>query len=140
MGKKAEYLIKWEGWSEETNTWERASAIHPALVASFEGVLPPPTQLPAASVPVLPHRGAGCARARLSAADQKRGGLPHAISMVCGDVTVHLTESRTEACMPRLKILFFVMTMDKNGHVVWPTDFGNKKKAQLREQARQLLK
>ena len=62
------------------------------------------------------------------------------MSMVCGDVTVHLTESRTEACMPRLKILFFVMTMDKNGHVVWPTDFGNKKKAQLREQARQLLK
>lgn len=43
--RRKEYLVKWEGWPEDTNTWERASRIHPALVAAFEGnPLPQPKQ------------------------------------------------------------------------------------------------
>ena len=34
---RTEYLSKWQGWPEETNTWERWSRVHPALVAAFEG-------------------------------------------------------------------------------------------------------
>ena len=67
---RTEYLIKWQGWPEETNTWERRSRVHPALVAAFEGkpLLPQPPQpaAPALSAPSRPHRGIGCARARLS--------------------------------------------------------------------------
>jgi hypothetical protein len=42
--------------------------------------------------------------------------------------------------MPKLKITFMVLTMDKNGHIVWPTTFDQGTRAQLRVQVRVLLK
>ena len=137
---RTEYLIKWEDWPEDTNTWERPSRIDPALVAAFEGKpLPKPAAVPEPSLPPRPRRGVGCARARLSQAEERRGGVPQTMSMVCGHVIVHFKERVKEDAMPTLKLTFFVMTMDKNGHVTWPIDFEAKTRAQLRVQARALL-
>jgi len=135
-GKRTEYLIKWLGWPESTNTWESASRIHPALVAAFEGK---PAPQPRISAPILPKRGAGAARARLSGAEQRRGGVPQTISMVCGNVMVELKESATQERMPTLMLTFFVLSMDKSGHIVWPTNFTARTQAALRMQARALL-
>ena len=141
-GRK-EYLIKWEGWDEETNTWERASRIHPALVATFEGKpLPPPKQTKQPrqpSAPRLPRRGAGCARARLSTAEERRGGVPQTISMVCGRGRIHYKVPKDEKAMPTLTLVFFVLTMDRWGNITWPIDFTPTTRAALRKQARVLL-
>ena len=135
-GMRTEYLIKWLGWPADTNTWEAASRIHPALVAAFEGK---PAPQPCTSAPVLPKRGAGAARARLSGAEQRRGGVPQTLSMVCGQVGIELKESARQERMPTLSLTFFVLSMDKSGHIVWPTNFAPRTQAALRLQARALL-
>ena len=137
-GTLTEYEVKWEGWDASTNTWERKSRIHPALVAAYEG-----KPLPTArgnSAPELPKRGAGCARAHLSAAEQRRGAVPESMSMVCGNATVTFTERRDEQAMPRLKLTMYVLTMDKHGHVTFPTSYDKEARAAMRMQARALLK
>ena len=58
--------------------------------------------------------------------------------MVCGNVVASYTESTTEASMGTLKLTFKVMTMDKNGHITWPTDFEPGTMAALRMQVRKL--
>ena len=135
-GTRKQYLIRWLGWASAHDTWEYRSNISPDLVAAYDGG-PPPQR---ARVPVLPHRGAGAARARLSTAAQRRGGVPQSMSMVCGNVLIHLKESATQAHMPTLTLVFFVMTMDKSGHIIWPTNFAPAAQAALRLQARTLLK
>ena len=87
----------------------------------------------------MPHRGVGCARARLSEADQRRGGVPQCVSMVCGNSLVDIKEPINQSSMPTLKLTFYVLTMDKDGHIVWPTRFDPPTQAQLRRQARVLL-
>lgn len=135
-GKRTEYQIKWRGFPAAANTWEAASRIHPALVAAFEGK---PVPQPRVSKPLLPKRGAGAARARLSCAEQRRGGVPQTISMICGNVVVELKESAAQERMPTMTLTFFVLSMDKTGHIIWPTNFEAKTRAALRLQARALL-
>ena len=137
-GKRTEYLVKWAGWDESTNTWERASHIHPAIVAAYEGKPPPKVRKVSASE--LPKRGAGCARARLSAAEQRRGAVPEMMSMVCGNVTIEFRERKDESSMPHMKLIFYVLTMDKTGHITFPTKYASPAMAALRMQARALLK
>ena len=60
--------------------------------------------------------------------------------MVCGHVIAKLAESRTDEYMPRATLTFYVLSMDKNGHIIWPTLFSDKAQAQLRQQARTLLR
>ena len=113
----------------------------PATVASFEGLPPPPPPMPPADLPPSrPHRGAGCARARLSGAEEMRGGVPQTMSMVCGNVIVQYKEYINELNMGVVKIVFKVLMLDKNGHITWPTDFAPATKAALRQQARALLR
>ena len=66
--------------------------------------------------PALPKRGAGAAHARLSGAEQRRGGVPQSNSMVCGNVT-HRAEGVGDAGADAatLTLTFFVLTMDKTG-------------------------
>ena len=59
--------------------------------------------------------------------------------MVCGNVIVQLKESATQAQMPTLTLTFFVLSMDKSGHIIWPTNFSARSQAALRMQARALL-
>ena len=72
--KRTQYLIKWKGWDESSNTWEYASSIHPDLVRAYEGKPPRISRRqPRVLAPLQFKRGVGCARARLSVASQKRG-------------------------------------------------------------------
>ena len=60
--------------------------------------------------------------------------------MVCGRVSAKLMVSRTDAYMPKATLQFFVMSMDKNGHIIWPTNFDAHTRAALRMQARAHLR
>ena len=86
-----------------------------------------------------PSRGAGCARLRLSAAEERRGGLPQTMSMVAGNVVVKLVVPLSNARPPMLTLTFGVLTMDSQGHITWPKDFETNTAAALRKQARALL-
>lgn len=134
------YEVKWAGWDSSTNTWEARSRIHPDLIRAYEGQPQPPPRAQLGSAPVLYKRGVGCARARLSKAEQRRGGVPTTISMVAGNVIVDFRVPKNPLKCPMLKITFFVLTMDKNGFITWPTNFEKGTEAQLRRQARVLLK
>ena len=137
-GRK-QYEIKWQGWDASTNTWESASRAHPDLVRAFEGK---PARRPAPQPrpdTVQFKRGAGCARARLSKAEQRRGGVPKTISMVCGNVNIEYRVPKNRQKCPSIKIVLFVLTMDDNGFITWPTEFDTSTKAALRKQARVLL-
>ena len=136
-GKRTEYQVKWAGWPEETNTWETSSRIDKGLVDAFNGKAPKPAQKERATS--LPARGAGCARARLSSAEEARGGKPETISMVCGSVLAELKEPKDGEAMPTATWTFKVLSMDKTGHIIWPTTFEAKTQAALRMQARALL-
>ena len=136
--KRTKYLIKWRGFPESDNTWEAPANINRALVASYEG-----RAAPAASPtrrPKLPNRGQGAARAFLTSAAQRRGQVPTSLSMVCGNTTVNLKESRKQEYMPVAKLTFMVMTMDNAGHITWPTNFATATRAALRNQVRALLR
>ena len=137
--KRVEYLIKWLGWDghPQSTTWEPPSKISKELVAAYEGK---PPKRPRLSAPAQHKRGLGCARARLSVAEQKRGGKVETMSMVCGSVIIEFKVPRDLSSMPTLKVTFFVMTMDKTGHVTWPTTFTTVTQAAIRKQARVLLK
>ena len=60
--------------------------------------------------------------------------------MIAGNVIIEFTEPADPDRMPLLKLTFFVLTMDNHGHITWPTGFEKGAEAQLRKQARALLK
>ena len=136
--QRKQYLVKWRGFAEAESTWEPPSHINRQLVRAYERptAAPPPPPRP----PSMARRGLGAARAHLSGAEQRRGGSPSVISMVCGNTIVHFKESRKMAAMPTLEITFKVLSMDAAGHIIWPTDFTAATKAALRMQARALLR
>lgn len=89
--------------------------------------------------PIPYKRGLGCSRLFLSHAAGARGAQCKVLAMVCGNVIVHFKEPMHSARMPTLTIDFFVLSMDHNGHIIWPTAFDERSKAALRKQARMLL-
>ena len=137
--KREEYLIRWRGWAPSYDSWEPTRHVNKHDRDVFHGRQEPKSKRRRGGEPVRPHRGAGCARAHLSAADQRRGGVPQSMSMVCGNVLVEFCESIDRSRMPRLKLTYYVLTMNKDGHIVWPTLFDAQTQAQLRRQARVLL-
>ena len=131
--KRTKYLVKWVGYPETVNSWEYPINIDPALVRAFEGKPPLRVRRPA---PTQYKRGHGSARALLSKAAQKRGGVPTTISQVCGNIKVHYTEPTDPEKVPTLKLFFYVLTMDKDGFITWPDDFDSDMQAKLRKQVR----
>ena len=63
---RREYLVKWLGWDESTNTWEPARNINRSDLDTFLGKPAPSRKRQRGGEPILPARGAGCARAQLS--------------------------------------------------------------------------
>ena len=82
------------------------------------------------------RRGVGCSRLALSEADGRRGMLASLLAMIAGTLTVRYREPTREKDMPRIKLSFFVMTMNAYGHIVWPTNFDLHARALLRKLAR----
>lgn len=84
-------------------------------------------------------RSLGCARLFLSAAQEARGMKATVLAMVCGNTVIELRAATGFRSMPRLTINYFVLSMDADGHIIWPVDFAPRTKAALRKQARALL-
>ena len=85
------------------------------------------------------RRSLGCARLYLSRVAEARGQIASVMAMVCGNVVIDYREPRGLKSMPRLTVRMFVLSMDRQGHIVWPIDFEVRTKAALRKQARALL-
>ena len=85
------------------------------------------------------RRSMGCARLHLSHAAEARGHLAQVMAMICGNVVVDYKEPRGLKRMPRLTLRLIVLSMDREGHIIWPVDFEARTKAALRKQARALL-
>lgn len=82
------------------------------------------------------RRGHGCARLHLSQAAARRGEKTNLISQVTGNVIMNLKVPKNERAMPQLTMKYSVATMDKNGHVIWPTKYEVRTAAALRKQMR----
>ena len=139
-GKRTEYLVKWQDWPEDTNTWEPASHLNPNDIREFKGLPIKAAPTVSSLAPALHRRGTGAARARLSVAEQRRGAVPESISMICGNPVAKLSERLDGSTMPVAEFKLLVLTMDKAGHITWPTKFELRTQAALRLQARALLK
>lgn len=59
------------------------------------------------------------------------------MAMIAGNVIITFVEPKRLAAMPKLTVKFFVLRLDKNGHIIWPTNFSAKTQAALRKQARE---
>ena len=52
--------------------------------------------------------------------------------MVCGNVLIDVKAPKDEtSSMATLELTFFVLSMDKTGHIIWPTAFEAPTQAQL---------
>ena len=56
--------------------------------------------------------------------------------MVAGTLSFTYIEPKNQMDMGKLVLSFMVMTMNKNGHITWPSVFSVKSKATLRKAAR----
>lgn len=82
------------------------------------------------------RRGHGCARLHLTRAAAERGELTNLIAQVTGNVMLCLRVPKRLRAMPKLTITFAVSSMDKTGHINWPTTYAPRTAAALRKQMR----
>ncbi|KAL1520429.1 hypothetical protein AB1Y20_022013 [Prymnesium parvum] len=78
---------------------------------------------------------------RLEAHDKKlaaarRGEQTNLISQVTGNVCIEMKVPRKQRAMPTLTVKFSVSSMDKTGHINWPTAYAPRTAAALRKQMR----
>ena len=85
------------------------------------------------------RRGHGCARLHLSAAAAQRGERTDLLAQVTGNTTVSMKVPSLQRAMPTLTMKVSVATMDKQGHILWPTTYSAKTAAALRKQMRHHL-
>lgn len=79
------------------------------------------------------RRGIGAQTLHLSQAAGRRGLNSLIVSSVTGNVSIRLREP-LESAMPTVRIVFTVLTMDRN-HVLWAQDFEDRTRAALRRMA-----
>ena len=84
-------------------------------------------------------RGLGAARLHLSKAAQARGAKAQVISMAC-TASVTLVEPKRLETMPHITLRMTVLTMDRHGHITWPTNYDLDARARLRKAVRRQLK
>ena len=109
-GKRTLYEVSYAGYDESWNTLEPACNLSPQDLRAFKGLHARRGRRPQTAVTA---RAAGAARARLSKADELRGGVPTVISMTCGSVNIIFKERRDASTMPTLHLTFRVLTMDR---------------------------
>ena len=86
------------------------------------------------------RRGLGCARLNLSQAAQMRGHTCSLLSMVCGKVSIKVTQPRDWRAMPTVSVRMKTLSMDEAGNIILPCEFEDVGfRAALRKQARVLL-
>lgn len=85
---------------------------------------------------VPPRRGHGSTKLHLSQAAAKRGELTNLISGVTGNVIVQLKVPSQQRLMPSFTVRYAVSSMDKRGHINWPTIYEVRTAAALRKQLR----
>ena len=76
----------------------------------------------------------------LSQAAAKRGELTNLIAGVTGNVVIQLKVSNMLRAMPLLTLQYAISSMDKRGHILWPTTYEVRTAAALRKQLRFHLK
>eukprot|EP00965_Chrysotila_dentata_P119059 3935987-Pleurochrysis_carterae.AAC.2 len=85
------------------------------------------------------RRGSGCACLVLPRGAHRTGRLARRMSMVAGHLRIIYKQPRRQVAMPRLTLRFFVLTIDRTGHIEWPANFSTKGQAILRKLARKKL-
>ena len=86
------------------------------------------------------RRGHGSSKLHLSQAAAKRGELTNLIAGVTGNVVIQLKVSNMLRAMPLLTLQYAISSMDKRGHILWPTTYEVRTAAALRKQLRFHLK
>ena len=77
-------------------------------------------------------RGAGAQLLHLSQAACRRGQTSLLISSVAGNVCVRLRAPKDQRSMPTFRLVFTVLTLDQQNHILWNQDFAPGTAAALR--------
>ena len=80
-------------------------------------------------------RSSGCASIKLSDS-AKKGAAASAMSMVGGNVVLTYIQPKAWRAWPTIKLKFFVLTVDYQGNIIWPTVWDANARALLTELAR----
>eukprot|EP00965_Chrysotila_dentata_P110957 3667246-Pleurochrysis_carterae.AAC.1 len=83
--------------------------------------------------------GMGCARLVLARGAHRTGRLATKMRMVAGHLRILYQQPRRQIAMPRLTLRFFVLMMDRNGHIEWLSNCSIKGQAMLRKLAQLTL-
>ena len=78
-------------------------------------------------------RGAGAQLLHLSQAACRRGRTSLLISSVAGNVCVRLRAPKDQRAMPTFRMVFTVLTLDQQNHILWNQDFAPGTAAALRK-------
>ena len=77
-------------------------------------------------------RGSGAQLLHLSQAACRRGQRSLLISSVAGNVCVRLRAPKDQRAMPTFRLVFTVLTLDQQNHILWNQDFAPSTRAALR--------
>ena len=81
----------------------------------------------------------GGAHLCLADAVGKSGRLGNKISMVAGSLLISYIVPKRRMAFPILTLRYYVLTVDHNGNITWPTNFNTMAKGLLRKLARQKI-
>ena len=77
-------------------------------------------------------RGSGAQVLHLSQAAGRRGRRSMLVSSAAGNLCLRLRAPKNQKAMPTVRIVFSVLTMDQQNHVLWTQDFAPPTRSALR--------